>query len=150
MLILNPTPMPSFSQLHNHLNQLFNTMLCEGQRCASSIAPPASVPPMNVWEDETSFRIEAELPGFDIKDIDITVMGDEVAIKGERKVKEQEGATYLRRERAGGSFTRTWTLPAEVVADKVEATLRDGVLQITLPKSEQAMPRKIQVKATSR
>lgn len=144
MLILNRSPL---AQMRNEVNQLFNAMLSDLPR----LSGPSQVaaPPMNVWEDNGSFYIEAELPGFSMEDVEVTVLDNEVTIMGERKPAEAEGATYLRRERNSGTFTRTWTLPAEVQADRVDAKLTNGVLTVTLPKAEKAQPRKIQVKAAS-
>ena len=150
MLILNRNPITPFAQMHHHLNEMFNSVLQEAARFSPTDAAARSTPPMNVWEESGCFRIEAELPGYTMGDIEVTVLGDEVTIKGERTVKEQPNATYLRRERTGGSFVRTWALPGDVNADDVEATLRDGVLLITLSKHEKALPRKIEVKASGK
>lgn len=144
MLILNRSPL---AQMRNEVNQLFNAMLSDLPRLSGS--SQVAAPPMNVWEDNGSFYIEAELPGFSMEDVEVTVLDNEVTIMGERKPAEAEGATYLRRERNSGTFTRTWTLPAEVQADRVDAKLTNGVLTVTLPKAEKAQPRKIQVKAAS-
>lgn len=150
MLILNRTPMTPFAQMHTQLNEMLNTVFNDAARLSPVESIARSTPPMNVWEESDCFRIEAELPGYTMNDIEVTVLGDEVTIKGERTLKDQPNATYLRRERTGGSFVRTWTLPSEVNADAVEATLRDGVLLITLPKHEKALPRKIEVKASGK
>jgi len=104
-------------------------------------------PAVNTWEDETAVYAEAELPGLAMGDIEVTVMGDELTIKGERKDLEKEGATYHRRERGVGIFSRVLRLPVQIDADKVEATLRDGVLTIKLPKAQSALPRRIELKS---
>jgi HSP20 family protein len=101
---------------------------------------------MNVWEDEKAWFIEAELPGYRMEDLDISVLADQVTVKGKREVAEPQGATFLRRERASNEFERTWTFPADVSADGVEAALNNGVLLLTLPKSPKVQPRKITVK----
>ena len=75
------------------------------------------------------------------------MVGDELTLKGRREPEDGQQATYHRRERGTGSFTRVLTLPIEVDADKVEASLAQGVLTIRLPKAESAKARKIQVKA---
>jgi len=104
-------------------------------------------PALNVWENADSLFVEAELPGFTMNDVELTVVGDELSIKGERKVaSSEEKATFHRRERGAGAFSRFVTLPVGVDAEKVDAVLRDGVLTITLPKSAAAKPRRIQVK----
>lgn len=148
MLILNRSPVMPLSQMHNELTDMFNTLFPVSPHVATPGVVSRTAPPMNVWEQEGRYFIEAELPGYIMSDLHVSVLGDEVTIKGERQIAAQEGATYLRRERRSGSFARTWTMPAEVDADRVEASLRDGVLLITLPKSQKALPRKIEVKAS--
>ena len=106
----------------------------------------AAYPALNTWEDADNAWIEAELPGLGLEDIEVLVNGGEVTIAGERKFGEpQDGTNWHRRERSHGRFSRTLTLPWDVDADKVHATLRDGVLTVQLPKAETAKPRKVKV-----
>jgi len=105
-----------------------------------------SFPPVNVWEDQEKLYVEAELPGLNQDNLEILVEGDQLTVRGERKPATDEGRWH-RQERAFGRFQRTLTLPVAVDADKVEARLEQGVLTLTLPKSEAAKPRKIAVKA---
>ncbi len=102
-------------------------------------------PALNAWETDDAFQVELELPGVKGDQIDLSVVGDELTIKVERPDTEQEGVTYHRRERPVGSFARVFRLPLPVDADRVAADMRNGVLTITLPKSESARPRKIPV-----
>lgn len=103
-------------------------------------------PPVNLWEDEGHFRAEAELPGMPLDALEIFVSeGNQLTIQGERKPVDTHGAWH-RQERGFGKFSRTFTLPGEVDAEKVEAKLEQGVLRVTLPKSERARPRRIAVK----
>lgn len=104
-------------------------------------------PAMNVWDEGDHLVVEAEVPGLAEDALDISVVGDELTIKGERKPETEEGVSYHRHERGTGSFVRVLRLTAEVSADGVTATLRDGVLRIQLPKAEAAKPRKINVQA---
>jgi HSP20 family protein len=105
-------------------------------------------PALNVWEDNESVHLEAELPGLDLKDLEIFVTGgNQLTIKGERRIKTPEKGAWHRQERASGPFVRTLTLPLPVNSDKVEARLENGVLMIDLAKHESARPRKIPVKA---
>jgi HSP20 family protein len=107
---------------------------------------PAAFPAVNVWEDAENFYAEAELPGVTMEDLEVNVVGDELSIKGTRKPMPEGAYTYHRQERGTGEFTRFVTLPALVDAAKVEAVLQDGVLTVTLPKAEEAKPKRIQVK----
>lgn len=102
-------------------------------------------PTLNAWEDDRTFIVEAEVPGLKMDDIEVLVQGDELTVKGERKASEEEGVTRHLQERKAGEFKRTLQLPVEIDAEKVEASLRDGVLTIKLPKSQAVLPRKIAV-----
>ena len=104
-------------------------------------------PAINVWEEGDRLYAEVEVPGLSMEDLEVFVQGDELSVKGERKDVEAEGVTYHRRERGVGKFGRVLHLPVEIDADKVAATLRHGVLTITLPKAQAVLPRKIEVKS---
>ncbi len=107
---------------------------------------PSFFPPLNVWEDGEMLKIEAEVPGVKIEDIEVAFDNGELTLKGEKKFEAKENTPLHRRERAYGSFTRTLTLPWEVKAEQVTAELKDGVLTVTLPKAEAAKPRKVAIK----
>ena len=106
-------------------------------RSASSFS--FSVPAIDMSEDEKAYKISAELPGIDAKDIDVSVSGDMLVLKGEkRQEKEEKDKNYHFSERAYGSFQRAFDLPASVDRDKVAADFSKGVLTITLPKTADA------------
>jgi HSP20 family protein len=89
----------------------------------------------------------AELPGMTREDVQITLENNVLSIAGERKFeKDVKGESYHRLERTFGTFARSFTLPANVKTDKVEATFKDGVLTVTLPKVEEAKPRRVEIK----
>jgi HSP20 family protein len=105
-------------------------------------------PAVNVVETPETVLVTAEIPGLDPKDIEISVVGDTLTIRGEKKFeKEEKGKTWYRREIAGGKFTRSFTLPTSVDAEHVDATSKAGLLTITLPKRAEAKAKKIEVKA---
>ncbi len=109
--------------------------------------PGAFHPPVNAWEDDAAVHVESELPGYTLADLDITTLGDELAIAGTRAEPAAESAVYLRRERAEPvQFKRTLRIGIPFDADKVAASLRNGVLSITLPKAAAAKARKIEVR----
>jgi HSP20 family protein len=129
------------NRLHNELNRQFGR--CgEGDRSLAR-----SYPALNVWEDQEKLHVEAELPGMEMDDLEILIHGNELTIKGERKKPELKDASWRRRERGFGRFSRALELPDDVDAEKVEAHFRNGVLLIELPKREEAKPRRIEVKA---
>jgi len=105
-------------------------------------------PAIEVFEKEDKFVVKAELPGMKEEDIDISVVGDTLTIKGERKaeseVKEED---YYCCERSYGSFSRSIALPSNVDAKKIEASYEDGVLEVSLPKAPEVKPKKIAVSA---
>jgi len=106
-----------------------------------------AVPALNVWEDDTHLYAEAEVPGMKFGDLEITLMGNELTIKGTREEQAaQKDVSYVRRERSVRSFSRVVRLPSDVDAEKVTARLEDGVLTVTIPKSEASRPRKIEIK----
>jgi HSP20 family protein len=92
-------------------------------------------PRVDVTENDQEVKITAELPGLEEKDIDVSLSNDMLTLKGEKKAEQEDkGENYYRMERSYGSFQRSIQLPAEVDGDKVEATFKKGVLNITLPK----------------
>ena len=105
-------------------------------------------PPLNIWGNDDQLCVEAELPGFELGDLEIFVSGDnQLSIKGQRTPPEHERGTWHRKERGFGSFARMIELPEPVDAEQVSAEFSNGVLTITLPKREEAKPRRIEVKS---
>lgn len=146
MLLTNRLfPLSPVAGLQRDLTRVMNEMfeLLESSPWADTAAFPA----LNVWEDAESLYAEAEVPGLKMDDLEILVVGNELTIKGRRPESSDANVTYHRRERGTGEFSRTVTLPVEVNPDRVEATLGNGVLLITMPKAEQARARKITVKS---
>lgn len=109
------------------------------------------VPSLDLSETDGNIEIRMDLPGIKPEDVDIQATENTITIKGERKEEKEEkpgeGRSYHRVERRSGSFLRTVTLPCQVNQDKIDATYKDGVLTITLPKTEAARTKKIKVKA---
>ncbi len=105
-------------------------------------------PAVDIKEEQNRFLITADLPGVDPKDIDITMEDGILSIKGERTSEnKQENEAYTRVERMSGTFYRRFSLPDTADADRIEATGKDGVLTIVLPKHEKVQPRRIEVKS---
>ncbi len=103
-------------------------------------------PAVNIYDDGEAFRLRAELPGVDEEDLEIEVEGDEVTIRGGRNIAPpEEGANWHRREREGGKFRRTVTLPRRIDPDGVTARLNLGVLDVYAPRAEENQPRQIDV-----
>jgi HSP20 family protein len=144
MFLRRLDPMVPFGQLRSEISRLLDVF----DPFADGGTPMRTgrFPALNVWEDGQSVYAEAELPGVSHDDLDVSVVGNELTIKGSRKPMESKGVSYHRQERQVGEFTRVLTLPVDVDADSVQASLKDGVLQIKMPKSHAARPKKIDVK----
>lgn len=107
-------------------------------------------PAVDIAEDEKAYHITAELPGMSEKDIEVTLAGDTLAIKGEKRdQKEEKAKNYYLSERHYGSFQRSFALPDGIDRDKIDASFSAGVLSLTLPKTAEAVKqqKKIEVKA---
>jgi HSP20 family protein len=103
-------------------------------------------PALDVQEDKDKFTVRVELPGLKREDIDVSLQEGALVISGERQAEKiSEGTEVHRQERFYGKFQRALTLPEPVAADKVKADYKDGVLTVTLPKTEEAKPKKIDV-----
>jgi HSP20 family protein len=107
-------------------------------------------PSVDLYEEKDQVVVKAELPGITKDDIRVSISDDVLTIKGEKKKEEEDtGKDYYRSERVYGSFLRTLPLPAEVNPEKAQATFRNGVLEIRLPKSEEAKKKMINVKVAA-
>lgn len=105
-------------------------------------------PLMNVWSSTDGLIIDAELPGVDPKEVDISVIGDELTLTGKVNAGDvAEGEKYHRRERPAGEFTRTLQLPFKAKADAVKADYTNGMLRLSVPRSEDEKPRRIAIEA---
>lgn len=103
-------------------------------------------PKVDIVENENAFVLHAELPGLNREDINVSLEDGVLTLSGERKVEgEKEDQGYVYRERSFGSFKRSFRLGKEVQADTISATYKDGVLEVTMPKSEEVKPRQIEV-----
>jgi HSP20 family protein len=103
-------------------------------------------PLINLWEEGDVLHLEAEMPGVAQSDLEISAAGNELTLRGRRNSPKSENRAFHRQERGFGEFTRVLTLPVEVDPERIEATLKDGVLTLALPKAAAARARKIQVK----
>lgn len=138
-------PLRDFENLQNEINRLFN-----GQRSGASqgLFDRSISPAIDVIEDRDSIIILCDIPGVDMNDLDLTITKDVLTIKGEKKEAEKKDkARIFKKETWEGSFQRTIALPDGVDSEKVDATLKDGVLRIVIPKMEEVKPRQIKVKS---
>jgi len=139
--------------LQDRMNRLFDETfpvrqrnLGEDQEFFASEWTPA----VDIYEDENAITLKADIPGIDPNNLDIRVEGNTLHMRGERKhEKETKRENFHRIERSYGSFVRSFTLPHNVQSDRIEATYKNGELKVTLPKTEEARPKQIKIKAES-
>ncbi len=137
-------PFEELEQLRRQMDKLFENVV---RRRVWPLSGRV-FPPVNITEDDRAYYIRAELPGVKPEHIEIAVEGENVTIGGERKPEEHgKDVSYHRREREFGKFRRVVTLNGLFQHDAIEASCRNGILTITLPKAEAVKPRQIQVKA---
>jgi HSP20 family protein len=136
-----PSVWQEMSQLQREMNRLIETY------SPARLRPAPGYPALNIWSKEDGLTVTAEVPGVTAENIDISVIGENLTLSGERKPDEvQDGTRYHRQERGYGRFTRSVQLPFPVDVKKVEATFKDGILLIHLPRAEEDKPKKIVVK----
>jgi len=132
------------TDLRDEIDRLFESPLAELARTSQILS--GWTPALDLYEDKDNFVVKAELPGMKREDIEVSLHEGSLSISGERKSEEKHtDAEVYRTERFFGRFQRTVTLPTPVAADKVKAAYKDGVLTVTLPKTEEAKPKQIEV-----
>jgi len=135
-------PLQEMERMQSEMNRLFSSFMGRG-------VSPSRVgvfPPVNISEDAEKLYVRAELPGMKADDMEISVEGDTLTIRGEKKLGEAgENVNYHRREREAGRFRRILTLPTRINAEAVNASFKNGVLTIMLPKAAEAKPKPIKV-----
>jgi HSP20 family protein len=135
-------PFRELEQLQEHMDRLMNGVWSP----AGGGNGGTWLPVADIEETDDAWVIEAELPGVDRKDVDVEMRDSEVIISGEIEEKERKGV-LRRKTRKTGEFEYRVTLPGDADAEHIEANLHDGVLTVRVPKTEQAKPRRIEVKA---
>jgi len=141
------TPNDLFRQRFDRLLEQPFANFFETMRGGEEVSNRGWLPAVDVRETDDGLTLFVELPGIKSEDVDITVEDRTLTVRGERKFEQDvERENYHRIERAYGTFTRTFTLPANVRADEVKASFADGVLTIDLPKAEESKPRKVAIK----
>lgn len=143
--VLTPwTSLGRLTDLRDEIDRLFESPLSELTRASKLLSGWS--PTLDVFENKDNFVVKVELPGMTKEDIEVSLHDGSLSISGERKSeKKHEDAEVYRAERYFGRFQRTVTLPAPVASDKVQAQYKEGVLTITLPKTEESKPKQIDV-----
>src|SRR5580692_10560379 len=138
-------PPREYSTLQDRMNRLFRESYSpEGPE--EALTTTGFAPPVDIYEDEHTITLKLEVPGIDEKDIDVRIENNTLTVHGERKIEKEEKEENFRRvERQYGSFTRSFTVPTTVDAEKVSANYDKGILKITLAKKAEAKPKQIKV-----
>ena len=132
------------SDIQQEVNRLFDSVF--GQPAPARSPERFWAPAADMYETKDNLVLKFEVPGVSEKDLSVSILGDVLTLKGERKVNEELGdESYHRLERVHGKFERAVPLPMPVQADRVKATYRDGVLEVTLPKAEETKPKEIRI-----
>lgn len=146
MALMRYEPLNLLNQLQREVNRLFETSRLGDEEMGNMLADWA--PAVDIKEEPAQFVIHADLPGVDIKDIEITLENGVLTLKGQRaSEKKEETQQYRRVERVRGTFLRRFSLPDAVDAEKVTAKCKDGVLEVVVPKREAAQPRRIAIES---
>jgi HSP20 family protein len=145
MAVVKWDPLRDLLSIQDRMNRLFEQSLSRS-RAEEGIAASTWSPAVDIYETPETIVMKAELPGLSREDIEIHVRDNTLTLRGERRfAKDVQQESYLRIERAYGAFQRSFTLPAIIQQDKIRAVFRDGVLELTLPKAEEAKPKKVAI-----
>ena len=135
-------PFGNLAEVRAEMNHLLDPAL----RAHGGLAAGAFAPALDVVEEKDSFLVKADLPGLSKEYVSVSIQDNYLTLKGEPKHEvEQKESNFYHQERVYGQFVRTVELPARVEVSKVTANFKDGVLHVTLPKSEEAKPKEIKV-----
>ncbi len=134
--------LPSFEALRRGLDELFAHV------GSTSLAGAGAHPPVNLYETAEGYVLTSELPGLSSDGVEVSTDGNRVTIRGERRIERPHDASVHRLERRAGVFRRSFELPKDVDATKAQATYRNGVLMVRIPRSEKAQPRRIAVEGS--
>ena len=142
-----PTFPSDVMNMQREINRMFDNFFRGGLMGSDTLASADWIPAVDIAEREDEYSVRVELPGVTKDDVKITMQNNILTVRGEKKQeKESKDANFHRLERSYGSFERSFTLPSTVKADKIDASYADGNLTITLPKTEEARPKQIEVK----
>lgn len=138
-------PSQDFKSLQSQLNRLFEPFAARYTAADEDLVGGNWAPPVDVAETQEKILVRAEVPGMKQEDIQIEFENGLLTLRGERKLEKTEGMTWHRVERTYGNFSRSFTLPRTIDAEKISASYRDGVLEIEVPKREEAKPKQIRI-----
>lgn len=146
MSIIKWDPFRDLLSLQERMNKLFEESLLQTGKERQDISIAGWSPAMDVMESDEEIVLKAELPGIELKDVEVLIKDNILTLRGERKFeKEEKKENYHRIERSYGVFQRSFTLPATVEQEKVKARMKDGILEVRLPKTKEEKSKKIEI-----
>jgi HSP20 family protein len=146
MAIARWDPFRELMSFQERINDLFDRTFWRRGPEEEGLVTGTWAPAVDIYETDDKVVLKAELPGLKKEDIDIQIRDNTLTLKGEKKFeKEVKEENYHRVERAYGSFQRSFTLPSTIKQEGIEASFKDGVLEISLPKVEEAKPKQIKI-----
>jgi len=133
--------------MQREINRMFDSFFRTGWHADSDLEPSAWSPATDVVEHDNEFVVKVELPGLSKEDVKVTFQDSVLTVRGEkRQENEEKESNYHRVERSYGAFQRCFTLGQSVRGDKIDASFKDGILTITVPKAEEAKEKQIDIK----
>ncbi len=147
MRLIRLDPWRDFGSLQDRVNKMFgDTLRTLYPQENEELERGAWAPAVDIHETDDGYVVKADLPGMKKEDIQIDLKDSTLQIKGEKKFEEEASRdNYIRTERAYGTFVRSFSLPHNIDAGKIKASYKDGVLELALPKKEEAKPKQIKV-----
>ncbi len=146
MAIVRWDPFRDIISLRERMDKMFEDSLSRFRMPEEATMQTFWSPAVDIYETDENIVLKAELPGVDKSEVSVEVKDNTLILKGERKrEKELKEENYHRIERSFGTFVRSFSLPVTVKQDQVKAKFKDGVLEVTLPKSEEAKPKQVKV-----
>lgn len=136
---------PDLTNLQSQLSKIFEPFARFTPHEDEDLVSGTWVPPVDVAETQEKILVRAEVPGLKQEDIQIEFENGLLTIRGERKLEKTDGTTWHRVERTYGAFSRSFTLPRTVDAERIAASYREGILEIEVPKKEEAKPKNIRI-----
>jgi HSP20 family protein len=142
------TPFRALNEMQREMNEMFSRFFGEGEQRSNQWASPGVdyVPQIESWVRGNKLCVKADLPGIDPQDVDATVEGNQLTLRGERKA-EHEGSEggYVHREVRYGSFVRSFRIPEGVKAEDIQARYHNGVLELSIPLPASILPKKVNI-----
>jgi HSP20 family protein len=148
MTLVKFTPMRDLMVAQNRINRMLDSFFDNRPSVWQDELATTWAPEVDIEETKDAIILRADVPGVKKSDLHISVENNQLTFRGERKAEtESKGRNFHRVERTYGTFQRSFMLPATVLSDRVEATYKEGVLEVTVPKAEEVKPREIEIRS---